>query len=129
VFRGTLLIVMPNGFGVYDVGAPTGSGGATGSERSAALRGLPAPERAARPTGALGGAAIAAVQRLAAAAGHRLATPRGTAPSSRAPRSGGDFVAWLVLAVGAILIVGAWTISLRLRPPRRRDGVASSHGS
>jgi hypothetical protein len=129
VFRGTLLVVMPNGFGVYGTGASTGSGGARSTDSSAALRGLPAPERAAQPAGALGGAAIAAVQRLAAAAGHRLTALRGSAPPSRAERSGVDVVAWLALAVGATLIVAAWTISLRLRPPRRRDGVASSHGS
>jgi hypothetical protein len=132
LFRGTLLVVMPNGFGVYRLGAPTGSGG---SESSAALRGLKIgtrPPRGTRPPhtpGALGVAAIAAVQRLAAAAGHPLAAPRGGAPRSAAARSGVDVVAWLALAAGAILIAAAWTVSLRLRPPRRHDGVASSHGS
>ncbi len=48
---------------------------------------------------------------------------------SAAARSGVDVVAWLALAAGAILIAAAWTVSLRLRPPRRHDGVASSHGS
>lgn len=128
VFRGTLLVVMPNGFGVSGVGASSGSSGAaTGSP--AALRGLPAPEGNTRPTGALVGGAIAAVQRLAAAAGHPLRAPRGSAPRSATPRSGVDVLAWLAFAVGAILIAAVWTVSLRLRPPRRRDGVASSHGS
>jgi hypothetical protein len=78
---------------------------------------------------ALGGAAIAAVQRLATAAGHRLTTPRG-GPSGRASAPSATGIgAWLALAVGAILICVAWTISLRQRPPRRGDGVASPHGS
>ncbi len=136
VFRGTLLVVMPNGFGVYRVGASAGSGGATSAtgatsaESSAALDGLPAADAGTHAPGALGGAAIAAVQRLAAAAGHRLAAPHGAAPPRSAARSGVDVAAWLAFAVGAILIVAAWTVSLRLRPPRRQhDGVASPHGS
>ena len=121
MFRGTLLVVMPNGFGVARVGAPTGRG--SGRRRSAGRAG------AAAPPGALGGAAIAAVQRLAAAAGHRLLAPRSAASGRTSAHSATGVVAWLAFAVGAILIAAAWTISLRLRPPRRRDGVASPHGS
>jgi hypothetical protein len=126
VFRGTLLVVMPNGFGVYGVGA---SAGVSGSVSAAALRGLPSPANRAGPPGALGGAAIAAVQRLAGAAGHPLAAPRNGAPPSAGTRAGVDVVAWLALGAGAIVIAAAWTVSLRLRPPRRHDGVASSHGT
>jgi hypothetical protein len=112
VFHGTLLVVMPNGSGVARVGAGP----------AAALQAVPAPGSSA----ALGGAAIEAVQRLAAATGHRLPAPRGASQASAHSATGA--VAWLAFAVGAILIAVAWTISLRLRPPRRGDGVASPHG-
>jgi len=64
VYRGPLLVVMPNGFGTYRIG------------RAAA--GLPAltGERAR----GLGTAALAAIQRLASASGHTLPVPRATAP-------------------------------------------------
>jgi hypothetical protein len=115
VFHGTLLVVMPNGFGVARVGAGP----------AAALQAVPAPGAGA----ALGTAAIAAVQRLAAAAGHRLPAPRGATSSQASAHSATGVVAWLAFAVGAILIAVAWTISLRQRPPRRGDGVASPHGT
>jgi hypothetical protein len=115
VFHGTLLVVMPDGFGVARVGAGP----------AVALAGVPAPGSGA----ALGGAAIAAVQRLAAAAGHRLPAPRSATSGPTSARSATGVVAWLAFAVGAILIAMAWTISLRQRPPRRRDGVASPHGN
>jgi len=115
VFHGTLVVAMPNGFGVARVGAGPG----------VALGRVPAPGSGA----ALGSAAITAVQRLAAAAGHRLSAPSGAISPGATARSATGVVAWLVFAVGAILIVAAWAVSLRVRPPRRRDGVASSHGS
>ena len=115
VFHGTLLVVMPNGFGVARVG--------TGP--AAALSAVPTPGSG---TG-LGGAAIEAVQRLAAVAGHRLRTPHGATSGQASTHSATGVVAWLAFAVGAILITAAWTVSLRQRPPRRRDGVASLHGS
>jgi hypothetical protein len=131
VFHGTLLVVMPNGFGVARVAAGPadrdGAGALAGSEvpGGRAIAGSAAPGGGA----ALGGAAIAAVQRLAAAAGHQLTAPR-SGPSGRASApSATGVAAWLALAVGAILICVAWTISLRQRPPRRGDGVASPHGS
>jgi hypothetical protein len=115
VFHGTLVVAMPNGFGVARVGAGP----------AVALGRVPAPGSGA----ALGSAAITAVQRLAAAAGHRLSAPSGAISPGATARSATGVVAWLVFAVGAILIVAAWAVSLRVRPPRRRDGVASSHGS
>jgi hypothetical protein len=125
VFRGTLLVVMPDGFGVYRLGP----GGAAAPESAAALSALPGM-RGTLSRGSLGGAAITAVQHLAAAAGHRL-----TVPSTVGPRpaggsaSGVDVGAWLTFGIGAALMAAAWTASLRVRPPRRRDGVASPHGS
>jgi hypothetical protein len=115
VFHGTLLIVMPDGVGVARVGAGP----------APALSGVPAPGSGT----ALGSAAIGAVHRLAAAAGHRLPAPRSATSGQASAHSTTGAVGWLAFAIGAILIVVAWTISLRLRPPRRRDGVASPHGS
>jgi hypothetical protein len=142
VFHGTLLVVMPNGVGVARVAAgPAGRNGAgvpAGSEvpGGSALARSAAPGGSARagsavPAGgaALGDAAIAAVQRLAAAAGHPLTTPRGGPSGHASAPSATGIGAWLALAGGAILIGIAWTISLRQRPPRRGDGVASPHGS
>jgi hypothetical protein len=100
VYRGTLLVVMPNGFGLY--GPARGS-----SALSAARSGAPGP--------ALGQAAISAVGRLAAAAGHPLhvgAIPLQSTPSQT------DFWAALALAVGAVLIALAWVASIRARPLR-----------
>ncbi len=120
VFHGTLLVVMPNGFGVARVGAgPSGPSGVAG------LSGVAAPGSGA----ALGDAAISAVQRLAAAAGHRLPTPPRTPRAGTAAPPASGVVAWLAFAVGAVLIAVAWAISLRVRPLRQRDGVASPHGS
>jgi hypothetical protein len=121
VFRGTLLVVMPDGFGVARVGAGAGSAAGVGD----ALAGLARPGSAT----ALGGATISAVQRLAAAAGHRLTAPRADVTRSAGAPSRTGAIAWVAFVVGAIAIVIAWAISLRVRPPRRRDGVASPHGS
>jgi hypothetical protein len=143
VFHGTLLVVMPNGFGVARVGAGPADraaggagGGAVGGADGGALAGSAAPggsaltgSAAAGGGAALGGAAIRAVQRLAAAAGHPLVTPHGGPSGHASVPSATGVGAWLALALGAILIGVAWTISLRQRPPRRRDGVASPHGS
>jgi hypothetical protein len=108
VFRGTLLVAMPNGFGIYR------AGGVTPAQRSSIAR-LPAPGGAA----SLGAAAVGAVQRLAAASGHRLTLPPVTAAPATGTSSvfGGPF-AWLGWAVGVALIALAWTASLRARPAR-----------
>ena len=131
VFHGTLLVVMPNGFGVARVAAESADRGGAGAPAGSEVPGGSALARSAAPGGgaALSGAAIAAVQRLAAAAGHRLTAPRGSASGHASAPSATGIAAWLALAVGAILICVAWTISLRQRPPRRGDGVASPHGS
>jgi hypothetical protein len=115
VYRGTLLVVMPDGFGLYGRGAP--------AER-AALTGV-----AGAPRG-LGARAITAVQHLAAAAGHPLHVSVGLPQRSS---GGADYPALIVLAVGALLILAAWTLSLRARPLRAgrepRSGVGSGAGS
>jgi hypothetical protein len=114
VYHGTLLVVMPAGFGVDEVGG--GSAGATRGAAAAAALGQPAR---GTPMVAAG---LAAVQKLAAGAGHRLALPAATA----APGSGGsavgsvDLGSWVALAAGAAAIAAAWAVSLRARPARLR---------
>ncbi len=107
VYRGTLLVAMPNGFGVYQVGGPAGATRAP-------------PPSPAKLGGSLAAAATQAVQSLAAAAGHRLALPRESAPRSTGSALGSvDLGSWLALAAGAALIGLAWTASLRAQPPAR----------
>ncbi len=104
VYKGTLLVVMPNGFGVYHVGQQTGA------ERSA-LAGIPPPG-----TKRLTGATLTAIERLAAASGH----PLQTGGSAAVPGSASDHTSsWVALAIGAAVIAAAWTASLRASPPRR----------
>ena len=105
VYHGTLLVVMPNGFGLY-------------GPRAAALAGRAGLGQA--PAGGLGPGTIAAVKRLAAAAGHPLSV--GAVVARSAP-SQTDYAALLALAIGALLIVFAWGASLRARPLRSRNAV------
>jgi hypothetical protein len=123
VFSGTLIVVMPNGYGVSIVGRH-GSGAAL-QRAGSSLIGAPLPESGQ----ATAAAAVIAVRRVAAAAGHPLPDPRiGTIATGRASSPTGP-VAWGVLAVGALLIVAAWVASLRARPWRRTDdGSAPSPG-
>jgi len=100
VHKGPLLVVMPNGFGLTQLGRPL---------PSQALTGLGAPGAG------LAGAAIAAVHGLAAAAGHPLPVSSVQAPRAR---GSSDATAWIVLAGGAVAIAIAWGLSLRARPLR-----------
>jgi hypothetical protein len=102
VYGGALLVVMPNGFGLY------GRGGRVAAEQSA-LAGLRAPG-----VGGLGIAALTAVPRLGMAAGYRVSVPNAV-PTGSSPGSS-DIMAWLVFAIGAGLIVFAWAASIRSRP-------------
>jgi hypothetical protein len=108
VYHGPLLVVMPNGFGLYHIPHPATA------ER--ALAGGPSPR------GGIGAAAIAAVHELAAAAGHPVALPSG-APTN-ADTTSGSPIPTIVFVTGAILIALAWTASLRARPLR---SIAESH--
>lgn len=114
VYHGTLLVVMPDGFGVDEVGS-----------------GVAATARSPAPASALGepargtpmvAAALDAVQKLAAGAGHRLALPAATAaPAGGASALGSvDLGSWVALAAGAAAIAAAWVVSLRARPARLR---------
>ena len=105
VYHGPLLVVMPNGFGLYDPGSPRQPQPASLTEVRIA------------PGGAgLATATLSAIQRLAAASGHTVTIPPPTASST--PSGSGDTIAVIVFAVGAALVALAWTASLRARPPR-----------
>ena len=114
VFHGTLLVVMPNGYGVDVIGEP----GAAAKTRAAA-----APLIHLAPAGSDGGAladsAIAAVQRITSADGIHLTVPRATVTAT-SPSGGVDVIAWAVLTAGIVVLVAAWTASVRARPVRSR---------
>lgn len=98
VYRGPLLVVMPDGFGLYGVGGAH----------------VPAPATIAAAHGAtLGSTTIAAIQLLARAAGHPVSVPVAVSAS---PSRSADVVPWLVFAIGLALIAAAWTASVRARP-------------
>jgi hypothetical protein len=103
-YHGPLLVVMPDGFGFY------GFTGRAADTRAAVTGTQPG-------SGALGSAALTAVQRLAAASGHRLPLPNAVAVTR--PQSD-DTTPWIAFAIGAMLILVAWAASLRARPLRPR---------
>ncbi len=107
VYRGPLLVIMPNGFGLESL-------------NPAAPAGLKIPAGGA----GLGTVALTAIQHLADASGHSVPIPPATASTSA---SGGvGTIPLIALFIGAALIAVAWTASLRARPPRLRRGKASS---
>jgi hypothetical protein len=115
VYHGPLLVIMPDGFGLYKYGhAATSPGTALAGVRI-------------RTSGAgLASAAVAAVRHLAAAAGHHLTVARASATLRAAPA---QTASWVVFAVGWVLIALAWTASLRARPLRARSLRASRRGA
>jgi hypothetical protein len=108
VYHGPVLVVMPNGFGLY--------GGA--SSGVPVSRSTLAGIRIAAGGAGLGAAALSAVQGLAAAAGHSLTVP----PASAGPSgsSSTNPLPAVAFAIGLVLIALAWGASLRARPPRLR---------
>ncbi len=114
VFHGTLLVVMPNGYGVDVVGDP---------EAAAKTQAAAAPLIHLAPPGAggaaLADAAITAVQRITSAGGIHLAVPDATVTGTGSA-GGVDVIAWVALAAGIVVLVAAWTASVRARPVRRR---------
>jgi hypothetical protein len=110
VYRGQVLVVMPDGFGLYV------SGQLPSAER-AAVATLPAPGDRAH----LIAAATAAVRRLAQSAGHPVAGTIAAAgnPSSQTA-TGGASASLIAFLAGLILIALAWIASLRARPLQLR---------
>jgi hypothetical protein len=108
VYRGTLLVVMPDGFGFY------GRGAAAEAQRSGLSGQTPGP-----PGPKLGAASITAVQRLAAAAGHPVSVAAVSVPTAA---GASDLEALIALAAGALVIILAWAASLRARPLGRAAG-------
>lgn len=100
IYRRQLLVVMPNGYGLYR------ATGETPAEVAAVAH-------AGTPGAQLGTAALTAIQRLAAASGHTFAIIRTTAPDTPSPT---DPLPWIAFAIGAALVIAAWTASLRARP-------------
>ncbi|MGO9754908.1 MAG: hypothetical protein ACLP8S_31435 [Solirubrobacteraceae bacterium] len=114
VYRGQVLVVMPNGLGLFTVGSLP-------KAEITALAAISAPGSGTR----LASSAIAAVRVLAAAAGHTLPGTIATAPGVAAPSSTATG-SLLAFGAGAILIALAWTASLRARPlqTRRRTTIS-----
>ncbi|HTR34023.1 MAG TPA: SCO family protein [Gaiellaceae bacterium] len=108
VYHGELLVVMPNGFGLYHAGRPV----TAGQKALASVTIAPGGTGLAR-------SAVAAVKRLAAAGGHPLS---GKPPAAAAPAGGGGShtLLYALIAAGVLLLLAlAWAARrLRLRRPR-----------
>ena len=122
VYRGTLLVAMPNGFGLY-----RSSGLAAAEGASLASAGIPGSGTH------LGSATLGAIQSVAAASGHKLPVVRGV-PTSDVSASGAnapsdDTLPWIAFVIGCVLIASTWAASLRARPLRAHGHARSPIGS
>jgi hypothetical protein len=105
VFRGRVLVVMPDGVGVYPGGAED--------------RGIGLVPRATAPR-ELAALAATTVERLAADAGHKLSISNVNRPAPAAASAPGP-TPWIVFLAGLWLAAIAWWASLRARPPQFRQ--------
>ncbi len=107
-YGGQVLVLMPGGYGLQ--GPASGPHAVTKAEFK-----VSAPTPSAGED--LAAAAAVAVAKLAAVTGHPLPASalKADGPAA-AGGSGGGGLQWIVLAVGAVLIVAAWGVSLRARP-------------
>lgn len=96
LYKGRLLIVMPNGFGFWNAGKPVAT-------ELALLRTIPIGPG---PNG-LAAAALAAVQKLAAQAGHPLPKPKPKGSSQTSDR--------IVLVAGFAALLLLWALAFRFR--------------
>ncbi len=103
VYRDRLLVVMPTGYGYSVKGDPDPKG-------SAVLKKLPSPGRNATKEVE---AAIVAVQRLAAAGGHRIAVPKGGGSAGR------DRITIAAAVTAGIAFAAALMLYRRREPPAR----------
>jgi hypothetical protein len=107
VYRGTVVVVMPDGTGVYH--APAGPPGGR-------LQAIGGPGAVAMTR-----AAMVTVEAIALDAGHHLPVPHEVAAARSGSALGSvDLGSWLALAGGAALIALAWAASLRARGPGAR---------
>ncbi|MGH2881713.1 MAG: hypothetical protein ACRDPA_03250 [Solirubrobacteraceae bacterium] len=114
VYRGPLLVVMPDGYGFYREAGPLPAA-------QSALAGVRKPAGGTE----FGTAALNAVERVAAASGYSIPIPPAAATTTAG--GGADTIPVIALAIGAVLIAVAWTVSLRVRRPRvRRERTSSS---
>ncbi len=119
VYTGQVLVVMPNGYGLYS------SKALPQAEWQPEVRAIDAMN----PPGGgerLASGALAAVRTLAAAAGHPLPgeivvrnVPSGASGSA-------SVLPWIVFVLGLVMIAIAWTLSLRARPLGSRRGRVSA---
>jgi hypothetical protein len=100
IYHGTLVVIMPNGFGLYRQNHRLSQHVLAGI--SIQPRGL-----------GLGRTAEQAIQRLAATAGRPLSLPRARSASATGPSNA---IEWVIFAVGLVLASAAWAASLRARP-------------
>jgi len=107
LYKGQVLVVMPNGFGLW--GPSSGRYAVTAAERA-----VEAPSPSAGP--GLANAAIAAVPLLARAAGHPFTTAGLHVATVSSSGGGMPLAAWIALLAGALVIMLAWRASLRARP-------------
>ena len=101
VYRDRLLVVMPNGYG-YTLNADPDP------KATALLKKLPPPGRDATKEVE---AAIVAVQRLAAAEGHRLAVPKGRSSASR------DRITIAAAVTAGVALIAAFVLYRRRERP------------
>ncbi|HEY1366618.1 MAG TPA: hypothetical protein VGF23_05870 [Gaiellaceae bacterium] len=105
VYKGRLLIVMPNGYGIYQIRKPV-------DKERAVLDRLPHPEKSGVN---LGDAAITAVEKMAAAHGITLSAPTDKTDSKSGGGNGSRLDIYLIVAVAAVLVA-----LVVIRPRRRR---------
>jgi len=122
MYGGQVLVVMPGGFGLH--GPSSGAHAVTAAEGGVRAS-------APGPGEQLADSAISAVPLLARAAGHPIpasaiaAADHATLSDKAAVGAGLSPSAVIALVVGALLIAGAWVLSLRARPLQLRRGLGS----
>ena len=100
LYKGRLVVVMPNGFGFWNAGKPV-------AKEVALLKTIPVR---AGPNG-LASSALTAVRRLAAHAGHPLRTPKANGGSKTRDR--------ILIAGAAAVLLALWALAFRFRRPLR----------
>jgi hypothetical protein len=107
LYQGQILVVMPNGFGLY--GPAHGKYAVTKAE-------LGVHALSPGAGAGLAAAALSAVPLLAHAGGHSLSTGGFKRVSAPTAGSGPPLAGVIALVLGALLIAGCWRASLKARP-------------